>query len=128
MSNRNTSSLQKQIFKWLGSKDVDLKDVGGDKRLKFDKNKLLGTGSNGTRVYLGTFRQPVTDEQELVAIKQVLFNTDAEYKKIIHEVKNLQQLNHPPLQQLNQRQNLEMMLLPKRQHWKDQPLPPHQVL
>ena len=102
MSTENTANpliLQNELVKWLGSRDkatkVNFKDVGDEERLKFDKDMLLGSGSNGTRVYLGTFRQYFTDEQQLVAIKQVLYNGQEDYKKTYREVENLQKLNHP---------------------------------
>jgi len=99
MAAGNALNLQRQIAKWLGTGPnataVNFKDVGEDKRLTFDKSKLLGSGSNGTRVYLGTFRRPVTNEPQLVAIKHVQYNSDVEYRNTYREVENLQQLNHP---------------------------------
>ena len=91
--------LQKQISKYLGTgpnaTNIVFIDTGDAGRLKFDKNKQLGSGSGGTRVFLGTFRQHVTNEQELVAIKQVLYNSNEDYRKTFREVENLQQLIHP---------------------------------
>jgi serine/threonine protein kinase len=90
--------LRDTIARLMGSRrPVNFQDVGDTRRLKFDRSILLGTGSNGTRVYLGTFRQHITNEQQEVAIKQILFNTADEYRRALHEVANLQRLTHPNL-------------------------------
>ncbi|XP_063690561.1 serine/threonine-protein kinase/endoribonuclease IRE2-like [Bolinopsis microptera] len=95
---RNCSNLEKQITKRLGignkAENVAFKEVGERKFLKLDKNVLLGSGSNGTRVYLGTFRQSVTNDEKLVAIKRIQYDTEAEYKATYREVATLQKLNH----------------------------------
>ena len=50
--------------------------------------------SHHTRVYLGTFRQSVTNAEKLVAIKRIQYDTDAEYKATYREIENLQRLDH----------------------------------
>ncbi|XP_063690063.1 serine/threonine-protein kinase/endoribonuclease IRE2-like isoform X1 [Bolinopsis microptera] len=95
---RNCLNLEKQITKRLGignrARSVAFKEVGERKFLRLDKNVLLGSGSNGTRVYLGTFRQSVTNDEKLVAIKRTQYDTEAEYKATYREIENLQRLDH----------------------------------
>ena len=97
-SQRNAQNLQKQITKWMGlGKEADkviFNEIGKRDFLKLDKKVLLGSGSNGTRVYLGTFRQTVTNDEKLVAIKRIQYDTEVEYKATYREVATLQKLNH----------------------------------
>lgn len=96
-NNADDRALQEKLVKLIGPDVAKFLYVGDKKRLRFDKDRLLGTGSNGTRVYLGTFRHDVTNEEQLVAIKQILYNAEDEYKNSYHEVENLQKLTHPNL-------------------------------
>ena len=98
---KNNLKLENQLTKWMGPKgkikveNVDFQSVGRKGILKLDKNSLLGSGSNGTRIYLGTFQQSVTNYEQLVAIKRIQYDTDAEYKATFREIETLQKLNHP---------------------------------
>ena len=95
---RNSVNLKEQIIGWLGNdiseEKLSFKMVGERRYLMIDKNVLLGSGSNGTRVYFGTFRQSVTNEEQLVAIKRIQYDTEEEYKATYREVGTLQKLNH----------------------------------
>ena len=95
---RNSVNLKEQIIGWLGNdiseEKLSFKVVGERRYLTIDKNVLLGSGSNGTRVYFGTFRQSVTNEEQLVAIKRIQYDTEEEYKATYREVGTLQKLNH----------------------------------
>ena len=95
---QNSVNLKKQIIGWLGNdiaeEKLNFKEVGERRYLRIDKHVLLGSGSNGTRVYFGTFRQSVTYEEQLVAIKRIQYDTEEEYKATYREVGILQKLNH----------------------------------
>ncbi|XP_063690065.1 serine/threonine-protein kinase/endoribonuclease IRE2-like [Bolinopsis microptera] len=90
----NALSLRKQVTNCLGGGEraarVKFIDVVEGGCLRFDKDQRLGSGSCGTRVYLGTYRQQVTNEHLLVAIKEGHYDIQR-----YREVENLQQLIHP---------------------------------
>ena len=90
--------LHRKLVKNLGEEKaakVNFREIGDKKRLKYDKNLLLGSGSAGSRVYLGTFQQEITEEEELSGIKRVIYDAPDEYKKTHNEIQKLQQLHHP---------------------------------
>ena len=89
--------IQNELKDYYGSDAPNLdsfKEVGEKKRLKFNKEILLGEGSFGTRVYLGIFHYEFTNTQQIAAIKHVQYNSEREYHNKYREVYNLQRLRY----------------------------------